>query len=122
MVEVVALQGLTECEGRVLVKVLEGLPDKAIARALGISAKTVAAHLDRVYLKLDVKNRQLNARCAALHVALSRGILRISGAGLAVLLVVGLLSGHEAVRLRSARGRGAVAMFAVVGGGNVARG
>ena len=34
-----------------------GLPNKSIARELGISPKTVGNHVERVYTKLGVSNR-----------------------------------------------------------------
>jgi HD-GYP domain-containing protein (c-di-GMP phosphodiesterase class II) len=49
--------GLTAREGDVLGLLAQGLPNKAIAQQLGISAKTVGNHIERVYTKLGVSNR-----------------------------------------------------------------
>jgi DNA-binding CsgD family transcriptional regulator len=40
----------------------DGMPDKAIARRLGISVTTVRTHLDHAFRKLDVSNRSALAR------------------------------------------------------------
>ena len=55
------LSDLTERERDVAIRVVEGLSNKKVASALGISESTVKLHLHRVYRKLDVSNRvQLN--------------------------------------------------------------
>ena len=48
---------LSERELEVLRCVAEGLPNKVIARRLGISEKTVKAHLTRVYQQIGVTDR-----------------------------------------------------------------
>ncbi len=48
---------MTEREREVLVLVGEGLPNKQIARRVGISDKTVKAHLTNVYRCLGVDDR-----------------------------------------------------------------
>ena len=48
---------LTERECDVLALVAEGLPNKLIARRLGISEKTVKTHLTRVFQRLGVTDR-----------------------------------------------------------------
>jgi HD-GYP domain-containing protein (c-di-GMP phosphodiesterase class II) len=49
--------GLTTREGDVLVLLSQGMPNKGIARELGISPKTVSNHIEHVYSKLGVSNR-----------------------------------------------------------------
>ena len=49
--------GLTARENQVLALLARGMPNKLIARQLGISAKTVSNHVERVYSKLGVSNR-----------------------------------------------------------------
>jgi HD-GYP domain-containing protein (c-di-GMP phosphodiesterase class II) len=49
--------GLTAREREVLALVAQGMPNKAVARELGISPKTVGNHVERVYSKLGVTNR-----------------------------------------------------------------
>jgi len=49
--------GLTDREAQVLGLLAEGRDDRAIAAALGISAKTVANHVSRVLAKLQARDR-----------------------------------------------------------------
>ena len=51
------MKALTERETSVLKLVAEGLANKEIARRLSISEKTVKAHLNNVFAKLDVHSR-----------------------------------------------------------------
>jgi DNA-binding CsgD family transcriptional regulator len=54
---------LTGRERDIAALVCKGVPDKAIARALGIEFSTVRTHLKRIFDKLDVHNRtQMQAR------------------------------------------------------------
>ena len=48
---------LSDREREVLAMVAEGLPNKLIARELGISEKTVKAHLTNVFRRIDVTDR-----------------------------------------------------------------
>ncbi len=49
--------GLTTRESDVLALLAQGMPNKGIARELGISPKTVSNHIEHVYSKLGVSNR-----------------------------------------------------------------
>src|SRR4029079_354054 len=49
--------GLSAREREVLELLVEGLPNKLIARRLGISEKTVKSHLTAVYRAIDVTDR-----------------------------------------------------------------
>jgi HD-GYP domain-containing protein (c-di-GMP phosphodiesterase class II) len=49
--------GLTTRENDVLTLLALGMPNKGIARELGISPKTVGNHIEHIYSKLDVSNR-----------------------------------------------------------------
>jgi DNA-binding NarL/FixJ family response regulator len=51
------LEGLSEREREVLALLVEGLPNKLIARRLEISEKTVKSHLTRIFRVLDVTDR-----------------------------------------------------------------
>ncbi|WP_413216947.1 response regulator [Thermus oshimai] len=51
------LPPLTPREEEVLRLLAQGLPAKAIARALGVSPDTVKDHLENLYAKLSAKNR-----------------------------------------------------------------
>jgi DNA-binding NarL/FixJ family response regulator len=59
-------------ESQVLYLVAEGMRNKEIAAALGISADTVGMHVKNMYTKLDVHDRT-----AAVAKAIRRGIIRI---------------------------------------------
>jgi len=62
-----ALSGLTAREREVLVLLGTGLPNKAIARRLGISEATVKAHLTRVFRQIGVTDRTQAAIWAREH-------------------------------------------------------
>jgi DNA-binding CsgD family transcriptional regulator len=62
---------LTRREAEVLAVLASGLTNEEIARQLGISAHTVARHLERIYSKLGVHNRA--AATALAHAVLSGG-------------------------------------------------
>ena len=61
------LDGLSEREREVLAMVARGLPNKLIARELGISEKTVKAHLTSVYRTIGVTDRTQAALWAERH-------------------------------------------------------
>ena len=65
-----ALQELTEREREVLAAVARGERSKEIATRLGITTRTVGAHLTSIYTKLGV-----DSRTSAVAVALERGLL-----------------------------------------------
>jgi DNA-binding NarL/FixJ family response regulator len=65
-------ESLSPRELEVLGSVAEGLPNKAIARALSISESTVKTHLGHIFTKLNVDDRT-----SAVTVALNRGIIRL---------------------------------------------
>lgn len=58
---------LTHREREVLAAVAEGLPNKLVARRLGISEKTVKAHLTRVFERIGVTDRTQAALWARDH-------------------------------------------------------
>ncbi|GAB7540516.1 hypothetical protein CS8_001770 [Cupriavidus sp. 8B] len=49
--------GLTQRQGAVLVQLLEGLPNKLIARNLGLSINTVKEHVSAILQRLDLRTR-----------------------------------------------------------------
>jgi DNA-binding NarL/FixJ family response regulator len=65
--------GLTAREVDVLSLLAQGLPNKAIARALQISPKTIGNHLERIYLKLGLTNRAAATMRAERHGLVSTG-------------------------------------------------
>jgi DNA-binding NarL/FixJ family response regulator len=58
---------LSEREREVLALVARGLPNKLIARELGVSEKTVKAHLTRVFRRIGVDDRTQAALWAQRH-------------------------------------------------------
>lgn len=61
------LAGLSEREREVLQALVEGLPNKLIARRLQISEKTVKSHLTRIFRALGVTDRTQAALWAERH-------------------------------------------------------
>jgi DNA-binding NarL/FixJ family response regulator len=61
------LAGLPEREREVLGLLVEGLPNKLIARRLEISEKTVTSHLTRIFRELGVTDRTQAALWAERH-------------------------------------------------------
>jgi DNA-binding NarL/FixJ family response regulator len=61
------LAGLSAREREVLELLVEGLPNKLIARRLEISDKTVKSHLTRIFRELDVTDRTQAALWAERH-------------------------------------------------------
>lgn len=68
--------GLTARECEVLALLATGLPNKGIARELGISPKTVGNHVEHVYTKLGTTNR-----AGAALLAMQHGIVSTAPAG-----------------------------------------
>ncbi len=66
---------LTARESDVLALLAQGLPNKGIARQLGISPKTVGNHVERIYTKLGVTNR-----AAATMRAMEHGLVGLTPA------------------------------------------
>ena len=61
------LAGLSQREREVLDALVEGLPNKLIARRLEISEKTVKSHMTRIFRELDVTDRTQAALWAERH-------------------------------------------------------
>ncbi len=61
------LEGFSEREREVLALLVEGLPNKLIARRLEISDKTVKSHLTRIFRELGVTDRTQAALWAERH-------------------------------------------------------
>jgi len=58
---------LTKREWQILAGVAGGLKNREIAEQLNVSPHTVASHLERVYYKLNVRNRAAAAAYFARH-------------------------------------------------------
>lgn len=69
--EVLLPRGLSSREVEVLALVAEGRTNKDVALALGLSIKTVARHLENIFLKLEVSTRS-----AATAFAINHGLVR----------------------------------------------
>ena len=61
------LAGLSDREREVLTLLVQGLPNKLIARRLEISEKTVKSHLTRIFRELNVTDRTQAALWAERH-------------------------------------------------------
>ncbi|HKV30466.1 MAG TPA: LuxR C-terminal-related transcriptional regulator [Candidatus Dormibacteraeota bacterium] len=59
--------GLTSREVEILRRVASGLTNRQLAQELGVSTRTVDAHLRSVFAKLDVKSRSAATRYAIEH-------------------------------------------------------
>jgi DNA-binding CsgD family transcriptional regulator len=59
--------GLTAREVEILRRVTSGLTNRQLAEELGVSTRTVDAHLRSVYAKLGVKSRSAATRYAIEH-------------------------------------------------------
>ncbi len=102
--EILNKADLTPRECQVLALICEAAPDKLIARSLAISIKTVHSHIDRIYLKLDVRQASVNARCAAISGAVARGIVRLSTTALCFFLMMSVFGlDHHALRVGAGR-------------------
>lgn len=67
------VEGLSPREQQVLRLVADGLANKQIGRALGISERTVKAHLGRVFRQIGVADRTSAALWAREHLAAGEG-------------------------------------------------
>lgn len=65
---------LTERELEVLAALVRGERNKEIARSLGVTERTVRAHLSMIYMKLNV-----NSRALAVAVAIEHGLIHARG-------------------------------------------
>lgn len=59
--------GLTAREVEILGRVTSGLTNRQLAEELGVSTRTIDAHLRSVYAKLGVKSRSAATRYAIEH-------------------------------------------------------
>ena len=59
--------GLTSREVEIMRRVTSGLTNRQLAEELGISTRTIDAHLRSVYAKLGVKSRSAATRYAIEH-------------------------------------------------------
>lgn len=59
--------GLTAREVEILQRVTSGLTNRQLAEELGVSTRTIDAHLRSVYAKLGVKSRSAATRYAIEH-------------------------------------------------------
>lgn len=66
---------LTLREQQVLILIADGAENKHIVKALGIALGTVLAYNQSIYEKLELSNKGMNPRPAAVTVAFSLGFL-----------------------------------------------
>lgn len=98
--EIIDQANLTPRECQILALICEGDVDKAIAKKLAISIKTVNAHIEHLYLKLDVREADINVRCAAISQSVVRGLVKLSSTLLCLWLMVASVSlDNQAIRV-----------------------
>lgn len=103
IVELMDKRNLTPRESEIVLLVCEGLSDKAIARVLAISIKTLGSHLEHIYAKLQVRKHSVNTRCAAIAALIGRGMVRVSTSALCVLLAFSMTGFSDNAALRTVR-------------------
>jgi len=86
--KVIDKRDLTDRESEILALICEAAPDKVIARKLAISIKTVSAHCEHIYLKLQVRQASINVRCATIGNAVARGMVQLSTTALCLWLML----------------------------------
>lgn len=97
--ELVDSGGFTPREGQIAVLLCEGLSDKAIARTLAMSTKTLENHLEHMYQKLQVRRHSVNTRVAAVLAMVARGMVRLSVNTLCVWLMVSAVGLDDPARV-----------------------
>lgn len=98
-VDVIDKGDLTAQEANVLKLLCANFGNKLIAKELGITVKTVDTHLQRIYVKLHVQNKRVNARCAAITHAIAAGMVKVSLLGVMMVMFVQ----HDAMAMRTMR-------------------
>ncbi len=78
---------LTQREGEIATLMAEGCSNKAIARFLTISIRTVDAHIASIYQKLDLRSQSINTRCTAILTMVARGMISLSIKSVVMILV-----------------------------------
>lgn len=76
--EITNTDGLTPRQSQILAMMCEGMTDKAIANALGVTARAVEAQIDKMYEKNGLKWSQVNSRTTLIIKAISKGIVKIT--------------------------------------------
>lgn len=77
-------EALTAREHEVVLWTVQGMTNNESAAQLGISAKTVKTHLEKVFRKLNLRRRgQLSALAPPLAAAIPRATLPLSAPGAA---------------------------------------
>lgn len=70
------LESLTDREREVVILTCTGIPQKEVAWRLGLSPKTVNAHLFNIYKKLGITNRVM-----LIHFAIANNLVELLVAG-----------------------------------------
>ncbi len=105
IVELVDPRNMTPRESEIALLICEGLSDKAIARLLAISIKTLSTHLEHIYIKLQVRQHSVNVRCSALATLVARGMVKLSTGALCFLLALSMVSFDDNTALRIGRNK-----------------
>jgi DNA-binding CsgD family transcriptional regulator len=102
--ELVDAGPLTSREGEIAVCLVRCLSNKDIARALGISIRTVDAHITTVYTKLGLHSQSINTRCAAITLMIARGMVSLSIKSIVAILIFNSAQiSDSAVRVKGVR-------------------
>lgn len=111
--EIIDQGPLTDREAEIARLMAEGHADKAIARLLAISIKTVNVHTSNIYLKLQVhadsaraNTAAINSRCLAVSKMIAKKMIGVSVKLTALVLIFSMAQlDDEALRARSGRVR-----------------
>lgn len=116
--EIIDAGNLSHREAQVAELMAEGYADKCIARLLNLSFRTVQAHSNSIYKKLDlhkesisINTTAINHRCYAVALMIARGMMNVSLKSMVAVLIFGAVHlDDSSLRARNVRARVRVQM------------